>query len=378
MSARENQIPSTVGLVTAADWKLNLNQLSSVERVTALVSATLFAVAGLVVVADGGSVLRFVTAGLALAALAALVGQAIEHVGETLGAGATGLLQSTLGNLPELFVALFALNKGLTGVVKAALVGSVLGSAVLVLGLAFVAGGIRHGTQTFEPEEPRLYSSLLLLVVAGLLVPTLASKLGTPASRHSASLSEVCAIALLVVYLASIPFWLRSSSRIKSKPDTEATSPRWSIGLSVVALGFASLGSAFASDWFVEPLKAATSDLGLSQTFTGLVVVAIASNAVEHAVGIRFALKAKPAYAISTALSSPLQVALFLTPLLVLLSPAVGPARLTLVFPPLLVAALGISALVVVAVVYDGEYTWLEGVALVALYCIIAAAFWWG
>ncbi|HEX4865167.1 MAG TPA: calcium/proton exchanger [Acidimicrobiales bacterium] len=357
-----------------------LSHLSTSERVTAGASVALFALAGIVVAVGAGSVVRFVTAGLALAAIAALVGQAIEHVGEALGAGATGLLQSTLGNLPELFVALFALNKGLTGVVQAALVGSVLGNAVLVLGLAFVAGGIRHGTQKFDPEEPRLYSSLLLLVVAALLVPTLASKLGTPAARHAGTLSDVCAVALLIVYLVSIPFWL-GSGRGKSTNGGGTQDPAnrsWSLGLSVIVLAFGSLGSAFASEWFVEPLKAATSSLGLSQTFTGLVVVAIASNAVEHAVGIRFALKAKPAYAISTTLSSPLQVALFLTPILVLLSPAVGPARLTLVFPPLLVAALGISALVVVAVVYDGEYTWLEGVALVALYCIVAAAFWWG
>jgi Ca2+:H+ antiporter len=333
----------------------------------------------LVVAAGAGSVARFVSAGLALAAIAALVGQAIEHVGERLGAGATGLLQSTLGNLPELFVALFALNKGLTGVVQAALVGSVLGNAVLVLGLAFVAGGVRHGTQSFDPEEPRLYSSLLLLVVAALLVPTLAVKLGTPASRHAGGLSDVCAVALLVVYLVSIPFWLRSR-KAKSEPGAAEvpTAGTWSLGLSVTMLALGSLGSAVASEWFVEPLKSATSSLGLSQAFTGLVVVAIASNAVEHAVGIRFALKAKPAYAISTTLSSPLQVALFLTPVLVLLSPAVGPARLTLVFPPLLVAALGISTLVVSVVVYDGEYTWLEGVALVGLYCIVAAAFWWG
>ena len=361
-----------------------LNRLPVSERITLATAAGLFAVAGAVIAAGAGPVPRFVTAGLALAALAALVGQAIEHVGESLGSGATGLLQSTLGNLPELFVALFALHRGLTGLVQSALVGSVLANAVLVLGLSFVAGGVRHGTQRFDPEEPRLYSSLLLLVVASLLVPTLASKLGTPAAKHATALSDVCAVVILVVYLLSIPFWLRSGRESsESSEATESAKDRHdeqalSLGGAVVMLAAGSLGAAAASNWFVEPLKQATVSLGLSETFTGLVVVAIASNAVEHVVGIRFALKAKPAYAISTTLSSPLQVALFLTPILVLLSPAVGPARLTLVFPPLLVAALGISALVVVAVVYDGEYTWLEGIALVALYCIIAAAFWWG
>ena len=352
------------------------------EQVAASVAATTFALAAIVTVAGAGPVARFVTAGLALAALAAVIGQAIEHIGERLGAGATGLLQSTLGNLPEFFVALFALDHGLTGVVQAALVGSVLGNAVLVLGCAFVAGGVRHGAQKFDPEQPRLYSSLLLLVVAALLVPTLAGKLQTPAAAHAGTLSDICAIALLLVYLLSIPFWLR---RTEADPAPEADReemagerPAWPVMTSVLVLAFASAGAAVASDWFVEPLKAATASMGISQAFTGLVVVAIASNAVEHAVGVRFALKAKPEYAISTILSSPLQVALLLTPILVLVSPALGPAHLTLVFPPLLVAALGISALVVAVVVYDGEYTWMEGVALIALYVIIAGSFWWG
>jgi Ca2+:H+ antiporter len=355
-----------------------LSRLSRSERITLGASIALFALAGALVAAGAGPVVRFVTAGLALAALAALVGQAIEHVGESVGSGATGLLQSTLGNLPELFVSLFALHRGLTSVVQAALVGSVLANAVLVLGLAFIAGGIRHGIQRFDPEEPRLYSSLLLLVVASMLVPTLASKLGTPAAKHSGTLSDVTAVVILAVYLVSIPFWIRSG-RGSLEAETSPRQPgRLSLGPSILMLAAGSAGAAVASGWFVDPLKQATASLGLSQTFTGLVIVAIASNAVEHVVGVRFALKAKPAYAISTTLSSPLQVALFLTPLLVLVSPAVGTAHLTLVFPPLLVAALGISALVVVAVVYDGEYNWLEGVALVGLYCIIAAAFWWG
>ena len=353
------------------------------ERITAALASVLFAAAGVAVVAGAGPVARFVTAGLALAALAAVIGQAIDHVGERLGAGATGLVQSTLGNLPEFFVALFALQHGLTGVVQAALVGSVLGNAVLVLGCAFIAGGARHGTQRFDPEQPRLYSSLLMLVVAALLVPTLAKHLHTPAEAHAGTLSDVCAVALLAVYLLSVPFWLRRTAGDPDEGRASAQNPEsakrsWSLGLSVVILAIGSGLAAVTSDWFVNPLRDATSSLGISETFTGLVIVAIASNAVEHAVGVRFALKAKPEYAISTILSSPLQVALLLTPILVLVSPAIGPARLTLVFPPLLVAALGISALVVLAVVYDGEYTWLEGVALVGLYSIIAASFWWG
>jgi Ca2+:H+ antiporter len=360
---------------------VDLRPLETSQRVTLGVAVALTVATGVATAVQAGAITRFVLAGLALAAVAALVGQAIEQVGEHLGPSATGLLQSTLGNLPELFVALFALDKGLTGVVQAALIGSVLGNAVLVLGCAFVAGGLRHGTQRFDPEEPRLNASLLLLVVAALLVPTLAARLGTPAAAHTAALSDACAITLLVVYAATIPFYLRRRVAT-AEPEVPAGQPdrrpSWPLPLSIFLLAVGSLGAALASDWFVGPLEPAIRSLGLSQAFTGLVVVAIASNAVEHAVGIRFALKAKPEYAISTTLNSPLQVALLLTPILVLLSRVVGPNQLTLVFPPLLVAALAVSAVVVAVIIYDGEYTWIEGVALIALYCIIAAAFWWG
>jgi Ca2+:H+ antiporter len=362
---------------------LDLRLLGKTERATLAAAVVLTAAAGVTTAVGAGPVVRFVVAGLALATLAALIGQAIEQVGERLTPGATALLQSTLGNLPELFVSLFALQMGLTAIVQAALVGSILANAVLVLGCVFMAGGIRHGTQRFDPEEPRLNASLLLLVVAAMLVPTLAFHLRTPAAAHISALSDACAIALLVVYAASIPFYLRrralpEQARPPEEPGHPEPTQAWPLSLSISLLAVASLGAALASDWFVGALEPAIATLGLSQEFTGLVVVAIASNAVEHVVGIRFALKAKPEYAISTTLNSPLQVALLLTPVLVLLSRVVGPTQLTLVFPPLLVAALGMSALVVAVTIYDGEYTWIEGVALIALYCIIATAFWWG
>ncbi len=359
---------------------VDLRPLRTSHRITLGAAALLTAIAGIAAAAGAGAVPRFVLAGLALAALAALVGQAIEQVGERLGPGATGLLQSTLGNLPELFVCIFALNMGLTAVVQSALVGSILANTVLVLGSAFVAGGLRHGVQRFDPEEPRLNASLLLLVVSALVVPTLASELHTPAAAHISVLSDVCAIALLVVYAASIPFYLRHRPTPVNEPGRPDDPPAqvWPLSLSVTLLAAGSLGAALASHWFVDPLEAAITSLGLSQAFTGLVVVALASNAVEHAVGIRFAVKAKPEYAISTTLNSPLQVALLLTPVLVILSRFVGPSQLNLVFQPLLVAALAASVLVVAVIIYDGEYTWVEGMALVALYCIIATAFWWG
>jgi Ca2+:H+ antiporter len=360
---------------------LNLRLLDLRERVTLGAAVGLTVAAGVTKAVGAGDVARFVVAGLALAALAAVVGSTIEQVGARLGPGPTAVLQSTLGNLPELFVGLFALRDGLTTVVQASLVGSILANIALVLGCAFVAGGLRHGTQRFDPEEPRVNASLLLLVVSALLVPTLADRLGTPAASHTTALSKTCAIVLLLVYAASVPFYLRRRTSAGGAPLQETEEhdrPPWPLALSVGLLAVGSLGAALAADWFVQPLLPAIHSLGLSETFTGLVIVAIASNAVEHAAGVRLALRGKPEYVISLTLNSPLQVALLLTPLLVLLSPVVGPSQLTLVFPPLMVAALASTALVVALIIYDGEYSWIEGVALVALYVIIVSAFWWG
>jgi len=383
----------------------------------AIAGAGIFtAASGVMDAASAPDVARFIVSACALAFLAALVGESVEQIGERLGPGPTGLLQSSIGNLPELLVAIFALRSGLTTVVQAALVGSVLGTLLLVLGAAFLSGGLRHGDQMFRPEAPRMLVTLLTLAVGAALVPTLAARLDTPAVHHTAALSDLTAIILLVVYIASIPFWLRGgpdqyqTSAGTSAPQS-ATAPAlaaerqplrvtgpvlaaegeplmrsptqtaaggWSLSTAITVLAAAGVASGFVSDWFVSSLIPATRSLGISPVFTGLVIVAIASNAVENAAGIRFAWKARPDLAISTTLNSPLQITLFLMPVLVLVSPIIGPAHLTLVFPPLLVAALALGVVVVGVVVYDGEYSWLEGVALIALYVIIATAFWWG
>lgn len=348
--------------------------ITRVQQLIVAAAIALTAAAAIARVTSPHSVATFVIAGIALAALAALVGQSIEQVGEHLSAGATGLLQSTLGNLPELFVGIFALNSGLYDVVRAALVGSILSNTLLVLGIAAIVGGLRHGPQRFPTESPRMVGTLLLLAVAALLVPTLAARLHTPAAGHTATLSNASAIILLAVYALSIPFWLRGS--VLSGPPKEPGG--WSLRTAVTFLAVGSVGAAVASDWFVGALEHATRSLGLSRTFTGLVIVAIASNAVENAGGVRFAARARSDYAISTILNSPLQIALFLTPVLVLASHVVGPLTLTLVFPTLQVVALAVATIVVVVVVYDGEYVWLEGVALIGLFGILAAAFWWG
>jgi Ca2+:H+ antiporter len=324
----------------------------------------------------GGTVAPFVVAALALALLATLVGRSVEALGDRLGAGATGVVQSALGNLPELFVVLFALRKGLTDVATATIVGSILANVLLVLGLAFMLGGIRHGQQRFGSDAARTISMLLALSVAALLVPSLTAALGSQATKaalHERGLSIVVSILLLGLFAASLPGAIR-----RRKGTAEPVhGPAWPLGAAVSMLAITGVGAAFVSDWFVAALEPAIDALGISQAFAGLVIVAIAGNAVENVVGIQLALKNQADYALSVILQSPLQIALVVAPALVLLSPVVG-ASFTLVLSPLLIAVLIMAIVVTVMVVLDGESNWLEGATLIVLYAIIAAAFWWG
>ena len=325
----------------------------------------------------GGSVLLLVVSAAALASLAALVGEATDQLGTYLGAGATGVLQSALGNLPELFVAIFALRAGLIEVVQAALIGSILGNSLLVLGFAMLVGGLRHGTQKFAAEVPRMVATLTLLAIAALAVPTLAYNLHTPASQHVENLSIACAAVVLLVFVASVPVALRGGPTAVPSPAAEQQTV-WPLWLAVAILVASGLGAGLVSEWFVNSLTPAMATLHLSQAFTGLVVVALAGNAVEHTVGISLAARNKMDYAVSVILNSSLQVALALIPFLVLLSVFMGGAHLTLVWPPLLVVSMGITVLLSTIITYDGESTWLEGAALIGLYGVIAATFWWG
>ena len=316
-------------------------------------------------------VLAFLVAAAAIALLARLVGTATEQLGGRVGQSAAGVVQSALGNLPELFIALFALHQGLVGVVQAALVGSVIANGVLVLGLAFLVGGIRNGTQTFNSPRARLIATLATLAAAILSVPTLAHAFHTPAAPHSQALSLICACVLLVVFGATVPLFLKATG------EEEHVPARWSTPATAGVLAAAGLAAAVVSDWFVTALTPAIHTLHMSEEFAGLVIVAIAGNAVENVVGVQLAVRNRADFAISVILNSSLQIALALTPVLVLASLFFS-AHLTLVFPTLLALVLLISAILGAVIVNDGESTWQEGVVLVGFYVVIAASFWWG
>ncbi|WP_255952626.1 calcium/proton exchanger [Streptomyces odontomachi] len=348
----------------------------------------------------GGTIAPFVLSAVALALLATLVGHSVEALGDRLGAGATGVVQSALGNLPELFVVLFALKSKLYEVATATIVGSILANVLLVLGIAFLAGGLKHGSQHFEKSAARRISMLLVLAVAALAVPALTAELHTPAAGHERALSVVVSILLLLLFVASLPAALKRSDTSAGDGAAAGTAgagedgptaeggaakaaepahegPGWPLWQAFTMLAVAGVGAAFVSDWFVAGLTPAMDSLGISQAFAGLVIVAIAGNAVENVVGIQLAYQNRADYALSVILQSPLQIALMVAPALVLLSPLVG-ASFTLVLPPLLLVSLLLAVVVTVVVVLDGESNWLEGAALVVLYGIIATAFWWG
>lgn len=356
-----------------------MRALSRSDRLVFLACIALVAAAALTRYTAVGNVAAFIVSGGAVAALASLVGRSVDQLGDRFGAGATGVLQSALGNLPELFVGVFALRAGLTAVVQSAVIGSIIANLLLVLGAAFMVGGLRHGVQRFHAERARTATALLLLAVAAMLVPSLAAFVHTPASKHEGALSVLASVVLLVVFALSVPSAIRrTESESAAAPDADAGERRWPLGLAVGTLALTGVGAAFVSDWFVRALEPAITSLHISQAFAGLVIVAIAGNAVENVVGIQLAARDEPDKALSVVINSPLQIALVLAPVLVLLSYVVGGATLTLVFPPLLVAAVVTSVLAVSFIIIDGESVWLEGAALLGLYVLIAASFWWG
>ena len=352
--------------------------LGRTARVVAVVAIATTIVAFVLNGVGAGHTLVFIVSAIALAALAVLIGQGTDELGHRFGPATTGILQSALGNLPELFISIFALRAGFVVVVQTALIGSILANLLLVLGLAFLIGGLRHGTQTFHAPSVRTMATLLLLAVAALAIPTLATAPGEPDAGHEIDLSVIVSIVLLVVFAASIPFSLRGGRGVGIALEETRSRSAWPLPLALGVLVVGAVGAALTSDLFVEALKPTMASLGLSEAFVGLVIVAIAGNAVENLVGIQAAASNKTDLATSLILNSSLQVAIALTPALVLISLVIGGGALTLVLSPLLLGAVFLAALLAAVIVFDGESTWLEGLALLGLYLIIAASVWYG
>ena len=371
-----------------------MSRLTPLERLALAVIALLTAVAGVANYGRWAAVPRFLVATLALAGLAWVVSFATEQLGERFGPGTTGMLQSTLGNLPELFVVIFALQKGELVVAQTAIVGSIFANAMLVLGLVIVVGARRapDGVMRFSHRLPRDTTTLLLVTVFIIVLLGLSLASHDPASRHVKTISAVGAVSLLVVYLAWVIPYLRAdtaaptgSGAIEPVKDAEADAPataaelvtgqvdrpRLSLAATIALLALAGVAAAFVSDWFINALAPAISELHISQAFAGLVIVAIAGNAVENTAGLVLAWKGRSDLAISVVKNSVAQIAAFLFPLLVLISFLLA-TTLTFALAPVYIGALLVMALAMWQVTSDGEAAAFEGWALVALYVILA------
>jgi Ca2+:H+ antiporter len=324
-------------------------------------------------------VVAFVLAALALAGDAWIVSLTIGQVGRRFGPAITGVMHSTLGNLPEFFVVLFALGAGEEVVAETAILGSILVNALLVLGLVIVAGARREpdGTMRFSARLPNDTATLLLVASFIIVLVALTDSAHDPASYHIQAISIIGAVAILSVYGIWVAQYLRSPPP-EAADAAHRAGPRdagLSIGASLGLLTVAALASAFVSDWFVSALQPTIESLGISQAFAGLVIVAIAGNAVENVAGITLAAKGQYDLAISVVKNSVAQIAAFLYPLLVIVS-VFTVTSLTFALAPVYTGALIGTAVIIWQVTGDGEATPFEGAALIAAFVILATVAW--
>jgi Ca2+:H+ antiporter len=338
-------------------------------------TAALTVLTGVLHYATSADVATFVVAACALAGLAWVVGVGTESVGSRFGAAATGVLQSTLGNLPELFIVLFALNAGETVVAQTSILGSLFANGLLVLGLAIVAGARRapDGIMRFGTRLPNDTAVLSLLASFLIVVLGVSDRLGDRASRHGVEISVVGAVVLLAIYGAWLWGYLRGGT--PAEAAIEESPHHLPFARALVLLALAGVAAAFVSDWFVTALDPAVKQLGISKAFTGLVIVGIAGNAVENVVGITLAAKGHSDLAVSVVKNSVAQILAFLFPALVLLSLFFS-TRLTFVVNPVLTGAVALSAVAIWAISGDGEAPAFEGLALAGFYAILAAVVW--
>jgi Ca2+:H+ antiporter len=321
----------------------------------------------------------FACTGLAIVPLAGWMGRATEQLAERMGEGVGGLLNATFGNAAELIVAIAALRAGLHDVVKASLAGSIVGNILLVLGAAMLAGGLRRPEQRFNAAGARSQATMLTLAAIALILPAAyRSAMGGAGQVALGSLSLCVSVLLLGVYALNLVFSLVTHRKLfegSPVPETEAHSPTWSARRAGLVLAAATAAIAWMSEILVGSIQPAAEGLGLNDAFVGVFVVAILGNAAEHATAISAAMKDKMDLSLSIAIGSSVQIALFVAPLLVLLSLVLGPAPMDLAFSGGLVLTVLLAVLITGQVAGDGRSDWLKGVQLLAVYLMLALAF---
>jgi Ca2+:H+ antiporter len=313
----------------------------------------------------------FVAAAIALAGLAWILGEATEQAGNTAGPRASALLNATFGNLPEVVIVVLAIHAGLADIARASIIGSVIGNILLILGLSLVLGGWRHGAQIFNERAAGTNSSMLVLAVAGLGLPTLYAALHHGAGSADA-LSRVTAVALLVVYAGYLLFSLRAPGM---QMHDEAGEVRWSTREAIGVLAVTALLTGVVSEVLVNSIKPAVAGFGVPRPFIGLIVVPFVGNVAEHFSAVRLAVRNRVDFAMGIAFGSGIQIALGASAIAVFASIILG-NELTLVFDPLQLAALAAAAVGSTMIARSGETNWLEGLQLLVVYFVIATAVW--
>jgi Ca2+:H+ antiporter len=330
----------------------------------------------------------FLTSALGVVPTAALMGRATEELAARSGPGIGGFLNVTFGNAPELIIALFALGAGLHEVVKASLVGSILGNILLVMGASMLAGGLRRDRQDFEPRAASAQALLLLLATVALIMPAIFALVvggGLPRPENRAveyggdlqSLSVGVAIVLLLSYGAGLLFSLKTHRNLfnPSHDEEDHGGEPWSVRRSVIMLAVAGAAVGLMSEILVGSIVEASAAVGLSPFFIGVIVVAVVGNAAEHWVSVYFAVRNKIDVSINIAVGSGAQIALFVAPVLVLASYTVGPFPMALVFNGFEVGAIFLAVFIAQEVTQRGDSTWFEGLQLLAVYAVLGLTF---
>lgn len=318
----------------------------------------------------------FILASIAIVPMAAYIGEATESLAHYTGPRIGGLLNATLGNAAELIITIVAIRAGLLELVKASITGSILGNLLLVMGFAFIVGGARHGRQTFDRRNASRNAILLVLAVLAMLIPSLFShSIGPDTSPKVEALSIGVAVVMIILYVLGLVDAAKSAEApITHEPAPKSVLPHWSITTSILVLTIATAGIVWLSEVLVGVVEPVVTNLGVSEFFLGIILIPIIGNAAEHLVAVRFAGQNKMALSVEIAVSSSLQVALLVGPLLVFLSLLLG-HPLTFIFNTFELLALAAGVIIAVLVSADGESSWLEGVALVAIYLILGLAF---
>jgi Ca2+:H+ antiporter len=317
----------------------------------------------------------FAAAAIALLPLAGWIGRATEEASARMGAGLGGLMNATFGNAAELILTLFALKEGLLDVVKASLIGSIIGNTLLVLGLSALVGGLRHGTQKFSVRPTGRHAAMMILAVSAMALPAVfATVVRKPFVRQEVSVGiSILLLATYGAYLYFSYFWRQRDEARGGEYQTLGAAARWSVRKILLVLGASVIGTAAASELLVGAIEPVSRQLGLSRFFIGLIVMPILGNVAENYSAIVFAWRNKMDLALSIAANSSTQIAVFVAPLLVLVSLWIRP--MDLIFQPIELITLFASSAIFAYISLDGETNWLEGIQLLALYLIAAVAF---